>query len=61
MKEGNFEGFQEDQRYPDSKRFSAFYRDEAVRKLLEEDFELVHTSKVSIKSNVYLNYLCRKK
>lgn len=61
MKEGNFEGFKEDERYPNTRRFSTFFTDEEIRKLLTEDFELLHTSKVEIGGKIYLNYLCRKK
>lgn len=61
MKEGAFEGFHEDQRYPNTKRFSALYKDEDLRKLLAEKFELLHHSQVAVENNVYLNYLCMKK
>jgi|SRR3989344_5212794 len=61
MKEGDFEGFIESDKYHGSKRFCSLYRDEDIRKILTSQFDIFHTSRVQSRDDVYLNYLCKKK
>ncbi len=60
MKEGNFEGWIEDERYNGTKRFYSLYQDKELRVILERSFNILHISRVDLGKNVYLNYLCRK-
>ncbi len=61
MKAGNSEGFEENKRYPNHKRYFSLYTKEEIEKLLT-NFESLHFSKVEIDSNhIYMNFLCRKK
>jgi len=61
MKTGNSEGFEENKRYPNHKRYFSLYSKEEIEKLLS-DFEILHFSKVEIDSeHIYINFLCRKK
>jgi len=61
MKAGNSEGFEENKRYPNHKRYFSLYSKEEIEKLLT-DFEILHFSKVEIDSeHIYINFLCRKK
>lgn len=60
MKEGDFEGWINDERYFGKKRFFSLYNYEELRKGLERNFNIIHTSEVKEKRHVYLNYLCKK-
>jgi SAM-dependent methyltransferase len=60
MKEGDGEKFSTDDRYPQIRRFRAFYKDEELRKILQEHFIIIHSSRVTIGHRIFLNYLCRK-
>ena len=61
MKEGNFEGFLESEKYPDGKRFFSLYKDDELREKLSKYFDILHASKVSLRNATFLNYLCKKK
>jgi len=62
MKEGDSEGYQENPRYPNHRRYISLYEDQEFRGLLEKYFEILHMSRVMIdKDHVYLNYLCKVK
>ena len=60
MKEGDFEGWIESDKYPGSKRFFALYSDKELRKTLTLNFDIMHTSRVPLGDAIFLNYLCRK-
>ncbi len=59
MKEGEFEGWIESDKYPGSRRFFALYNDEELRKALTPYFDILHTSSVPLGDATFLNYLCR--
>ncbi|MBI2508356.1 class I SAM-dependent methyltransferase [Candidatus Woesearchaeota archaeon] len=61
MKEGNFEGFLESDKYPGIKRFFSLYRDEELSEILSQYFEIFHKSRVKLEKATFLNYLCRPK
>ncbi len=58
MKEGDFEGFTESDKYG-TRRFFSFYSDENLVKILNRDFDILSKSKVDVGS-IYLNYLARR-
>jgi len=60
MKEGDFEGFKESDRYPGTKRFFAYYTDEQLRTQLSPLFRIVHDSKIVLGDATFLNYLYEK-
>jgi SAM-dependent methyltransferase len=60
MKEGDFEGFKESDRYPGTKRFFAYYTDAQLRTQLSPLFRIVHDSKIVLGDATFLNYLCEK-
>lgn len=60
MKEGEFEGWIESDKYPGSNRFFALYSDKELRKALTQNFDILHTSKVPLGDATFLNYLCKK-
>jgi SAM-dependent methyltransferase len=60
MKEGNFEGFKESDKYPGTKRFFSYYTDEELRTHLSPLFRIVHDSRIVLGDAVFLNYLCEK-
>lgn len=60
MKEGQFEGWIESDKYSGSKRFFALYSDQELRKELESLFSIVHTSRIPLGDATFLNYLCKK-
>ena len=61
MKEGDFEGFLESDKYPGIKRFFSLYRDEELSEILSQYFEIFHKSKVRLEKATFINYLCRPK
>jgi len=61
VKEGEGEGWIESITLNGVKRFYALYSDSEMRDLLDEDFEIVHNSRIKGRNDVYINYLCRKK
>ena len=61
MKEGDFEGWLESDKYPGMKRFFSLYKDEELRNIISKYFNILHTSKVNVGNATFLNYLCRKK
>lgn len=60
MKEGNFEGFEQEGKYKE-KRFHSLYRNEELRGLLANKFSISHFSRVELGKDIYLNYLSKKK
>jgi|SRR3989344_3473484 len=60
MKEGDFEGWIESDKYPGSQRFFALYTDEELRKFLTPNFATLNTSRVPLGDATFLNYLCKK-
>lgn len=61
MKEGDFEGFLESDKYPGSKRFFALYSDKELREILNSSrLAMIKSSKFSLGDAVFLNYLCKK-
>jgi SAM-dependent methyltransferase len=60
MKEGDFEGFKESDRYPGTKRFFSYYTDEQLRTQLSPLFKIVHDSKIALGDATFLNFLCKK-
>lgn len=61
MKQGDFEGFLESDKYPGCKRFFSLYSDPELRGALEPHFEIFHTSVVPLGDSTFLNYLTRDK
>ena len=61
MKEGNFEGFLESDKYPGVKRFFSLYADEEFSEIVSRRFKIISKSKTRVKKALFLNYLCRKK
>ena len=62
MKEGDGEGYAHIHNEWEIPRYAALYRNEELREILAEDFDVLHFSSVKPdENNVYLNYLCRKK
>jgi SAM-dependent methyltransferase len=61
MKEGDFEGLIKSEKYGGAKRFFSLYKDEELKRLISEKFEILHASRVETGDAVFLNYLCRKK
>ncbi|OYT36046.1 hypothetical protein B6U91_01990 [Candidatus Pacearchaeota archaeon ex4484_71] len=60
MKEGNSEGFEKREHYPNHKRYFALYPKEEIEKLIS-GFEIIHFSETKIdKEHTYLNFLCKK-
>ncbi len=63
IKEGNFEGYEELERYPGEKRFVALYEDDEMKSILKRKFKIVNSWKREFgedKKEIYLNYLCIK-
>ena len=60
MKDGNFEGLIESDKYPGDKRFFALYSDKELRDKFSPYFETIHYSEVRLGDAVFLNYLCKK-
>jgi len=60
MKEGDFEGWIESDKYSGSKRFFALYSDEELRNVLTLNFDIIHNSRVPLGDATFLNYLCKK-
>lgn len=62
IKEGDFEGMQGDSRYPGHERYNAYYKQGEFRELLENYFDVFHTSKMSTgDERIFLYYICRVK
>ena len=62
MKEGNYDGMEEDPKYKGKQRYNALYTEDEVKREIEEHFVIIHYSKIEIDgSRTYFNYLCRKK
>lgn len=62
MKEGTFEGWQQDKHYPEHKRYVAQYTEEELVGKLEKYFTILHRSKVEVDAtHRYVNVLCRVK
>ena len=61
MKEGDSEEFKESQTNPGMKKFFALYRDADLIKKISTHFDIVHSSKVELPTDIYLNYLAVKK
>lgn len=61
MKEGNFEGLIKSEKYGESDRFFALYRDRELRTALKSNnFSIMHISQVTLGKVTFLNYLSRK-
>ena len=58
MKEGNFEGFVDSDKYPGKKRFFSLYTDNELRDYLRNSFEIVNHSWDHYGNATFLNYLC---
>ena len=62
MKEGNYDGMEEDLKYKGKQRYNALYTEDEVKREIEKHFVIIHYSKIEIDgSRTYFNYLCRKK
>lgn len=61
MKEGDFEGLIKSEKYGGMKRFFSLYSDNELRKLISENFDILHSSRVELGDATFLNYLCKKK
>lgn len=62
MKEGDFEGYLENQKYKKQKMFYSFYNKKELEMLLSHFFIIINSSRVEVDSgSVYLNFLCIKK
>lgn len=61
VKEGEGEKFEENEKYPDTKRFFVYFNDTEILGYFGEEFELIRSSKTEGKKNTFLNYLFRKK
>jgi ubiquinone/menaquinone biosynthesis C-methylase UbiE len=60
MKEGDFEGWKESDKYGGIRRFFSLYQDNEIKEALSGEFDILNTSKISLGDAVFLNYLCRK-
>ena len=60
MKEGTFEGFVENPKYPGQKRYFAHYTAEELETELRKQFQIKNFSRTITESNTFINYLCRK-
>ena len=58
VKEGEGEGYVVSDKYPDVKRFFAFYDQDSFARRLEKHFEILHRTKTQIGDATFLNYLC---
>ncbi|MAG47521.1 SAM-dependent methyltransferase [archaeon] len=57
MKEGDFEGWNESDKYPNMMRFFSLYKNEELRPMIEKNFNIFHTSRVELGDAVFLNYM----
>lgn len=60
MKEGNFEGWIESEKYNKSKRFFSLYGDSELENILLNYFTILYKSKIKLGESTFLNYLCKK-
>lgn len=61
MRKGNYEGYQENPRAPETKRFISLYSDQELRERLSKRFQIKFYSETRPdEKRVYLNYLCKK-
>ncbi len=60
MKEGTFEGFVDNPKYPGKKRHFAHYTAEELETELRKQFQIKNFSKIITDSNTFINYLCLK-
>ena len=61
MKEGDFEGLVESDKYPGMKRLFSLYSDEELRKVLSDNFRVEHSSREKLGDATFLDYLCESK
>lgn len=61
MKEGDFEGWIESDKYPGMKRFFSLCQDDELREIVSTRFSIIHGSRIELRDAVFLNYLCIKK
>ena len=63
MKEGDFEGFISRNITPQCKtqRFYSLYKEDELKDILSEDFDILHNSKVVLGDSTFLNYLLKGK
>jgi len=60
LKQGKGEGFEENQEYPGTRRFVAYYTDDEVREIFSRHFEMIfHSEDVVREDLVFLNYIFR--
>ena len=60
LKQGEGEGFEENPKYPGTRRFVAYYTDDEVRKIFSQYFEMIfHSEDVVGEDLVFLNYIFR--
>lgn len=59
-REGSFEGWKEDRRYPNSKRYDVFYQEKEIEDMLLKNFKIIKKSKTPLQGKNYLNYFCSK-
>ena len=60
MKEGTFEGFVENPKYPGQNRYFAHYTAEELETELRKQFQIKNFSRIITESSTFINYLCRK-
>ncbi|HLF53556.1 MAG TPA: class I SAM-dependent methyltransferase [Candidatus Nanoarchaeia archaeon] len=61
MKEGDFEGFIESDKYPGMERFFSLYSDEELRRFLSNYFKIECAFRESLGDATFLGYLCESK
>ena len=58
VKEGEGEKYVVSDKYPEVKRFFAFYTQDSFARRLEKHFEILHRTKIQIGDATFLDYLC---
>ena len=61
LKEGDHEGCVESDKYPGSKRYFAYYREEELKTLISNNLDIVYNSKSNPSFGMFLNYIARKR
>ena len=61
MKEGDFEGFEFREHYPETKRYFSYYEKEELESILKEYFEVIYFRKIEFRKRNYLIFLCKKR
>lgn len=60
MKEGDFEGYEFREHYPEVKRYFSYYKKEELEKILRKLFDIIYFREINFRKRNYLIFLCKK-